>query len=135
MNWRDPFGLYSEVIIWEPYGWRGSSFGHVSVNINGKNYSFGPGGWDTRYPSAAEYASRQQQFRTGIGVILDLKPNGEAELSACLKKEHKRAASPNINFYFLIAFEGRAAGALAGCPIIRRYVNLGIIMKHKMILI
>ena len=44
VNYRDPTGLYTEVVIWEPVGYVGSSFGHVSININGVTYSFAPGG-------------------------------------------------------------------------------------------
>ncbi|WP_167509588.1 RHS repeat-associated core domain-containing protein [Actinobacillus vicugnae] len=57
-NWRDPLGLYTEIIIWEPVGWRASSFGHVSSNVNGTNYSWGPKGWDT-VESAKTYANKQ----------------------------------------------------------------------------
>ncbi len=40
----DPYGLETEVTIWQPVGWGQSSFGHVSTNINGTTYSFGPDG-------------------------------------------------------------------------------------------
>ena len=44
VNSIDPFGLRTEVTIWHPVGWGGSSFGHVSTDINGTVYSFGRDG-------------------------------------------------------------------------------------------
>jgi hypothetical protein len=70
--------LYAEVIFWEPLPHWGSQFGHVSARIDGQNFSFGPGGWDTKYPNAADYVSRQQQFRGGTGVAINLSPEQEA---------------------------------------------------------
>src|SRR5690349_13974138 len=52
---RDPLGLFTEITVWNAVGIGESSFGHVSANINGANYSLGPGGWDTRYPRADDY--------------------------------------------------------------------------------
>ncbi len=82
----DPLGLYTEVIQWGPApGWR-SRWGHISGDINGQNWSFGPGGWDT-HPSAEGYMTRQSDpdlNRGGRGVVLDLSPGEEAELTQCL---------------------------------------------------
>ncbi|MCX2803373.1 hypothetical protein OQJ68_16470 [Microbulbifer thermotolerans] len=86
LNFVDPLGLYTEIIIWQPVGHSSSSFGHVSSNVNGNNYSWGPGGWDTKYPNASDYASRQQAFRSGVGQILNLTPEQEAKLVACYAK-------------------------------------------------
>jgi len=88
VQWRDPLGLYTEVIIWEGVGIGKSSLGHVSVNVNGEHFSFAPAGWDRTYPTAAEYIARQQTFRGGLGVVLDLTPGQEAELMGCLKAQN-----------------------------------------------
>ncbi|MCX7072198.1 MAG: hypothetical protein NTW01_14560 [Gammaproteobacteria bacterium] len=79
----DPMGLYTEIIIWQPVGYSSSSFGHVSANINGTNYSWGPGGWDGKYPNASDYAARQQGFRSGTGALLNLTADQENRLEAC----------------------------------------------------
>lgn len=81
----DSLGLYTEVTIWEPAGIGSSSFGHVSANVNGENYSWGPGGWDKTYPNAADYAKRQQEFRGGKGYILNLTPEEEAAFVKCMR--------------------------------------------------
>ncbi|MBR0566797.1 RHS repeat-associated core domain-containing protein, partial [Azoarcus sp. L1K30] len=86
LNFVDPLGLYTEIIIWQPVGHSSSSFGHVSSNVNGTNYSWGPGGWDTKYPNASDYANRQHTFRSGVGQILNLTPEQEAKLVACYAK-------------------------------------------------
>lgn len=44
INRIDPEGLYTEVVFWEPVGFGSSSFGHVSVDVNGTTYSLAPGG-------------------------------------------------------------------------------------------
>ncbi|WP_150539437.1 RHS repeat domain-containing protein [Actinobacillus vicugnae] len=85
-NWRDPLGLYTEIIIWEPVGWGASSFGHVSSNVNGTNYSWGPKGWDT-VKSANTYANKQTEFRSGVGIIMDLTKEQEDKLEQCYKRE------------------------------------------------
>jgi len=82
----DPLGLYAEVIVWQPVGHKWSSFGHVSSNVNGVNYSWGPGGWDTKYPKASDYAEKQKDFRSGVGVILKLTPEQEKILVECYKE-------------------------------------------------
>jgi uncharacterized protein RhaS with RHS repeats len=44
LRFIDPLGLYTEVIQWGAApGWR-SMWGHISGNINGDNWSWGPGG-------------------------------------------------------------------------------------------
>jgi len=87
VNLVDPLGLYTEIIGWDPVGIKYSSFGHVSADINGRNYSFGPGGWDKTYPNAADYIARQLSFRGGSGVQLGLSPNQEAWLENCLRSK------------------------------------------------
>jgi uncharacterized protein RhaS with RHS repeats len=89
LSWVDPLGLYTEVLIWNPVGFGESSFGHASVNVNGANFSFGPGGWDRTYPNAADYIARQQQFRGGTGYALGLTPAEEATLALCLQSADK----------------------------------------------
>jgi hypothetical protein len=82
VNSTDPFGLRTEVIVWQPVGWGTSSFGHVSVIINDTSYSFAPGGMDIR--PAREYLARNA-FREGIGSELDLSPCEEQEFEEYLK--------------------------------------------------
>jgi RHS repeat-associated protein len=84
ISFIDPLGLYTEIIVWNPVGMGSSSYGHLSTNINGSNNSWGPNGWDTKYPSAADYNDRQRDFRGGTGIILNLTPEQEAALAACL---------------------------------------------------
>ena len=87
LKWIDPFGLYTEIVIWQPVRWGYSSFGHISANIDGKNYSWAPGGWDKTYPNADEYINRQKQFRSGVGTVLKLTPEQEMKLKACYAKD------------------------------------------------
>jgi RHS repeat-associated protein len=83
----DPMGLYTEVTVWSGVGIGESQFGHISTNLNGKNYSWSPPGqWDSKYTNAADYNARQQEFRDGRGVILNLTPKQEKDLTICLKQ-------------------------------------------------
>lgn len=50
MSGIDPLGLETVVTVWNGVGMGSSAFGHVSSAVNGRNYSWGPGGWDTVYP-------------------------------------------------------------------------------------
>lgn len=93
----DPSGLYTEIIVWSGVGFGSSAFGHVSANINGANYSFGPGGWDRTYPTASAYAARQQSFRSGSGTILGLSPGQEASLAQCLKSSNGEYSATSNN--------------------------------------
>ncbi len=70
----DPSGLFTEVIVWQPVGYGKSAFGHVSVNLNGTSYSFGPSGMDVR--SASEYA-QMNNCREGVGSVLNTTPAQE----------------------------------------------------------
>jgi RHS repeat-associated protein len=85
LSFTDPLGLYTEVVVWDGVGIGSSSFGHVSTNVNGQNFSWGPGGWDTQSATAAEYNRRQQDFRGGTGVVLNLSPQQEAALASCMR--------------------------------------------------
>jgi hypothetical protein len=82
----DRDGLYSEVVVWSPAdGFGKSSFGHASAIVNGRNYSFGEKGWDKKYPnSPAGYIARQQEFRSGFGYGINLRPENEALFQKCL---------------------------------------------------
>jgi RHS repeat-associated protein len=97
LRWIDPTGFFTEVTIWDPVGFGSSSFGHVSTNINGQNFSFGPGGWDKTYPNATDYNARQQQFRGGAGHVLGLTPEQEAKLAACLQRSNKSYSAISNN--------------------------------------
>lgn len=85
LKYTDPLGLYTEVVVWQGVGIGSSSFGHVSTNVNGQNFSWGPGGWDKQSATAAEYNKRQQDFRGGTGVMLNLSPQQEAALASCMR--------------------------------------------------
>jgi RHS repeat-associated protein len=80
----DPYGL-AEVIVWEPVGRGSSSFGHVSTIANGKNYSWGTGGWDTN-KDPASYIDKNRDFRSGIGVKIKMTQDQENRFEACLKR-------------------------------------------------
>ncbi|SFM92851.1 RHS repeat-associated core domain-containing protein, partial [Halopseudomonas yangmingensis] len=97
IRYVDPLGLYTEIIIWQPVRWGSSSFGHVSANVNGTNYSWGPSGWDTRYPNASDYADRQGTFRSGAGVILNLTPDQERRLEECYARSRGNYSSISNN--------------------------------------
>jgi len=77
----DQFGLATNVTIWQPVGWGESSFGHVSTDINGTTYSFGPGGMSVM--PTTDYVARNG-FRNGTAVGLKLPPQQEAALQACM---------------------------------------------------
>ena len=89
LSYSDPLGLYTEVIRWANSPGFTGSWGKISGNIKGQNFSFGPSGWDTRYPTAQQYADRQKSpdiDREGRGIILQLSPLEEAKLASCLQK-------------------------------------------------
>ena len=90
LSFRDPLGLYTEIIQWAPDGSLTGYWGHVSANINGANYSFGTRGWDTQRPTAEGYIDRQLYGvgRGGRGIILDLKPEEEALVQQCLRSSN-----------------------------------------------
>ena len=84
LNFADPYGLETTITVWQGVGSASSAFGHVSSNVNGKNWSWGSDGWDRTYPSATGYDSRQQVFRGGTSFDLNLTPNEEAAYERCL---------------------------------------------------
>ncbi|HRQ15367.1 MAG TPA: RHS repeat-associated core domain-containing protein, partial [Promineifilum sp.] len=81
INFVDPNGLETIVTVWQPVGWGKSSFGHVSTNINGTTYSYGPNGMSVMPTS--DYLSKND-FRNGVGANLNLTSQQEARLQACL---------------------------------------------------
>ena len=94
MNFIDPTGLETEVIFWEPVGNGASSFGHVSVRIDGTSYSFGPTGMAIM-PSS-DYVGRNG-FRDGHGYILNLSPEAEGQLRASLSASPGKYSSGGNN--------------------------------------
>lgn len=77
----DLLGLVTGVTVWQPVGWSESSFGHISTNINGTTYSFGPKGM-TVIPTG-KYLSKNS-FRDGTEVTLNLTPKQEEMLKNSL---------------------------------------------------
>jgi uncharacterized protein RhaS with RHS repeats len=94
LRWTDPLGLATGVTIWQPVGWGESSFGHVSTDINGTIYSFGPGGMAVM-PSSS-YVSKNG-FRDGTAVTLNITPQQEALLQACLSKSKGQYSATGNN--------------------------------------
>jgi hypothetical protein len=94
VNKRDLLGLASGVTIWQPVGWGESSFGHVSTDINGTTYSFGPGGMKVMPTSI--YANKNG-FRDGMEVMLNLNPQQEASLKSCLSQPQGKYNVANNN--------------------------------------
>lgn len=98
VSFIDPMGLDREVIFWSPLLYPGSVFGHVSVvGGQGQNYSFGPGGYDTKYPTAQSYIQRQIQVlgRTGMGVNVSLTPAQDQAFDQCMSDA--KASSDQYN--------------------------------------
>jgi RHS repeat-associated protein len=101
ISFIDPLGLHTEIIAWNAFpvsirhpSTLESAFGHMSVNINGKNYSWGPSGWDRTYPTAEGYAQRQRENGRvvdengviGRGVSINITVEQEQNIEACLIK-------------------------------------------------
>jgi hypothetical protein len=84
----DPRGLYTEIIRWATDGSASGAWGHISGNLNGENYSWGPKGWDKSFPTASAYEQQQVNVvgRNGHGIVLNLSPVEEFRLRACLRK-------------------------------------------------
>ncbi|MEX1829120.1 RHS repeat domain-containing protein [Luteibacter sp. CQ10] len=77
LTYYDAFGLEAGVTIWQPVGWGESSFGHVSVDINGITYSFGPAGMTVM--STAAY-NQKNEFRNGVELKLNVSSSQEHSL-------------------------------------------------------
>ncbi len=98
LSFVDPLGLYTEIIVWGQAPGLTSSWGHMSGNINGRNYSFGPDGWDKTYKNAEDYIGRQGSSdidREGRGIILKLTPTQEGELAQCVSSFSNYHAGAN----------------------------------------
>ncbi|MBF0474981.1 MAG: RHS repeat protein [Deltaproteobacteria bacterium] len=94
INWVDPKGLYTEVVIWQPVGWWSSSFGHVSTDIDGTTYSYGTQGMSIM--TTDDYIDRNS-FRDGIGSVLDLTSDQEARLQSCMDSDQGSYSSTGNN--------------------------------------
>ncbi|WP_176736459.1 RHS repeat domain-containing protein [Oligoflexus tunisiensis] len=79
VNNIDPTGLYTEVQIWSPGKDIASAFGHVTVNVNGKVYSFVPSKMYT-YPADLFINARVGNGGNAVGLILGLTPAQESQL-------------------------------------------------------
>ena len=93
IGYSDETGLNREIIIWSPMLYDpGSWFGHVSsVSGDGINNSFGPNGWDTKFPTKDEYVNRQtiHNGRTGWGLEIGLTPDQDKQFDQCMSQERK----------------------------------------------
>lgn len=96
----DPLGLDIEIIFWSPMANPGSIFGHVSSRgVDGSNYSFGPGGWDGRFPTTNEYINRQIDVndRSGIGLVVELNEEQDAQYDQCMSDAKSTQTKDNYN--------------------------------------
>lgn len=84
VRFTDAYGLDTAITIWQPVGWGGSSFGHVSTSINSTTYSYGSGGMAVMPKS--EYLAKNS-FRDGWEVSLQLSNSQELALTACISKQ------------------------------------------------
>ncbi|OBU56075.1 hypothetical protein A9K70_17980 [Stenotrophomonas maltophilia] len=91
-----------DVWVWMPlpyegglpsYGKLHSSFGHISTTSNGVDYSFGPAGNSI----STNYVSSQLNLRTGIKHTIELTPQQESKLSACLARPQGEYGAINNN--------------------------------------
>ena len=57
----------------------------VGMSRSGKLFAIHSGGWDKQAATAAKYNKRQQDFRSGTGVMLNLSPQQEAVLASCMR--------------------------------------------------
>lgn len=94
LRWVDPLGLEAGVTVWQPVGWGESSFGHVSADVNGTTFSFGPGGM-TILPTT-DYVQKND-FRSGIQSQLNLTPKQEAQFKSCLSQPQPKYSPVSNN--------------------------------------
>ncbi|MCA1568612.1 MAG: RHS repeat-associated core domain-containing protein [Acidobacteria bacterium] len=102
INGIDPLGLDTTIIIWNSVGYGESSFGHVSVIINGTSYSWGPAADQTlgghlirrrgvmNVGDAADYLNRNTAFRSGTGYHLNITAAEEQSLQDFLNNYQGR---------------------------------------------
>jgi len=87
LNFVDPLGLTTEVVVWQPVGFGASAYGHVSVTINDTVYSFDSDGMHI-FPLPAYSAINN--YRDGVGSVLDFTPDQEKALTKCLQAPQGR---------------------------------------------
>jgi hypothetical protein len=80
--WRNE-SEYIQVMVWGGAGSGGSSFGHVSVSVDGRTYSQAHTGY-VRGTELTETYVKRQSFRNGIGYVLQLNPTQAAKVRASL---------------------------------------------------
>ncbi len=111
INGIDPLGFYTEIIGWNGVGSGSSSVGHISVNINGTSYSFGPAGLDTH--SASSYLELNG-FRSGTGIILNLTSAQESAFANYLKNNSSGYNAISNNCRSSVQGGLQSVGALSG---------------------
>ena len=126
LRYIDPWGLNTEVIIWNPVDSSGASqFGHASVIINGMSYSWGPApgrnpmnkccraGVMNQQP-AGNYLLNNTSFRSGLGYVLNL-----------------TAAQENAFANYLSNYRGNYNALSRNCddPIVSGLANIGIYLN------
>jgi len=94
INRWDPFGLKSQIRFWSGVGWGSSSFGHMSIQIDDTEFSFGPEGMTIEPTDAYE---RRQAFRDGDGIDLNLTAEEEAQLREFLENYRDEYSSLRNN--------------------------------------
>jgi hypothetical protein len=87
VNLVDVGGLRTEIVIWAPVGTGQSSFGHISVDINGITYSMTPSGM--KMIPRSEYFNINS-FRDAIGLELNVTGAQESFIENYLKNNQSR---------------------------------------------
>jgi RHS repeat-associated protein len=114
VNFLDPSGLRTVIVFWEPVGWGSSSFGHVSVDINGTSYSQAPGGMQIM--PTDDYMQRND-FRSGIGLEIPLDSVSEAMLETNLRYGGGNYSWSSRNCATVPLAQLKRSGANIGLPI------------------
>lgn len=93
LQWTDRWGLDVDIYIWNSLPYEGgipsagklhSIFGHVSVDADGKSYSFNQSGMLRNF----DYSDRQTKERGGDVFRLRLNRDEEVRLAECLDEDH-----------------------------------------------
>jgi len=102
VSYSDPFGLDADVFIWKPlpyesglpsYGKLHSTFGHVSVQVEGASFSLGPNGMNVD----PDYPAMQRSLRGAVLHRIKLTQHQDAELVSCLKASDSNYSSITNN--------------------------------------
>jgi len=104
MQMVDPRGEETIIIKWSPADKKGGRWGHISANINGKTYSFGPEGWSKKYSLADDYFRRQYitNRRSADITALYLSKSEEIQFEQCLRgHQHYNAIFNNCGTPFV----------------------------------